>query len=158
MNSIRISAERKKLGLSQEELAEKIGVSQKSISKYERGTRRPTYETLVSMANLFGVTVDYLLGSNESDTTKITLSQDESKLLELFRSFQKGDSSVDVVQASLNNFFPGVVPRQAPEENKLLDSFRLLTEDNKDILIGEVKKLLKEQRYESVAADIRQAK
>ena len=61
MNNSRMSEERKKLGLSQEELAARVGVSQKSISKYERGTRRPSYETLTAMASLFGVTVDYLL-------------------------------------------------------------------------------------------------
>lgn len=58
----RIAEQRKKLGLSQEELAEKLNISQKSISKYERGSRRPSYEVLVSMAALFGVTTDYLLG------------------------------------------------------------------------------------------------
>lgn len=68
MNHSRISEERKKLGLSQEELANKIGVSQKSISKYERGTRRPSYETLTLMASLFDVTVDYLLGNNQKNT------------------------------------------------------------------------------------------
>lgn len=58
----RIAEQRKKLGLSQEELAEKLNISQKSISKYERGDRRPSYEVLVLMAALFDVTTDYLLG------------------------------------------------------------------------------------------------
>lgn len=45
-------------------------------------------------------------------------------------------------------------------EEKLLHNFRYLNEDNQDIIIGEIKKCLKEQRYESVAADsdIKQAK
>ena len=58
----RIAEQRKKLGLSQEELAEKLNISQKSISKYERGDRRPSYEVWVLMAALFDVTTDYLLG------------------------------------------------------------------------------------------------
>lgn len=62
MKYSRIAYERKKNGLSQLELANKLGISQKSISKYERGDRRPTYETLTAMAKLFGVSVDYLLG------------------------------------------------------------------------------------------------
>lgn len=57
----KIAEQRKKLGLSQEELAEKLNISQKSISKYERGNRRPSYEVLTSMASLFGVSADYLL-------------------------------------------------------------------------------------------------
>lgn len=45
----RIAEQRKKLGLSQEELAIRLKISQKSISKYERGDRRPSYETLLGM-------------------------------------------------------------------------------------------------------------
>lgn len=67
MNCIRIAEQRKLLGLSQEELATKLNISQKSISKYERGDRRPSYEVLVAMASLFGVSVDYLL-DNDSDS------------------------------------------------------------------------------------------
>lgn len=70
MNCIRIAEQRKLLGLSQEELATKLNISQKSISKYERGDRRPSYEVLVAMASLFGVSVDYLLGNDsDSETT-----------------------------------------------------------------------------------------
>lgn len=61
MNISKIAIERKKLGLSQEELASRLKVSQKSISKYECGTRRPSYETLLEMSKLFGVSVDYLI-------------------------------------------------------------------------------------------------
>nr|DAH48472.1 MAG TPA: Repressor protein CI [Caudoviricetes sp.] len=57
----RIAEQRKKLGLSQEELAEKLNISQKSISKYELGDRKPQYKVLVRMAEYFGVTTDYLL-------------------------------------------------------------------------------------------------
>ena len=57
----RIAERRKKLGLSQEELAEKLNISQKSISKYELGDRKPQYKVLVRMAEYFGVTTDYLL-------------------------------------------------------------------------------------------------
>lgn len=64
MKNSRIIEQRKKLGLSQEELAAKLKISQKSISKYECGQRRPSYETLLDMASLFGVTTDYLLGND----------------------------------------------------------------------------------------------
>lgn len=57
----KIAEQRKKLGLSQEELAEKLNISQKSISKYERGDRKPQYKVLARIAEYFGVTTDYLL-------------------------------------------------------------------------------------------------
>ena len=58
----RIATERKRLDLTQEELAEKLNISQKSISKYETGARKPSFETLTEMAKLFNVSTDYLLG------------------------------------------------------------------------------------------------
>lgn len=77
MNISRIAEERKKLGLNQEELAKKLQISQKSISKYERGDRRPSYEVLVAMSSIFGVSVDYLLGNdspNDATSTAQNLS------------------------------------------------------------------------------------
>lgn len=69
MENSRIIDERKKLGLSQAELASKLKVSQKSISKYERGNRRPSYETLLAMSSIFGVSVDYLIGNDTAANT-----------------------------------------------------------------------------------------
>lgn len=77
MKNPRIAEERKKLGLSQEELATRLKISQKSISKYECGTRRPSYETLLSMSSIFGVSVDYLLGN---DTPTDATSKPESQI------------------------------------------------------------------------------
>ena len=74
MENLRIIDERKKLGLSQAELASKLKISQKSISKYERGTRRPSYETLLAMSSIFGVSVDYLIG-NDTSTNSFSLSK-----------------------------------------------------------------------------------
>lgn len=67
----KIAEQRKKLGLSQEELAEKLNISQKSISKYEMGNRKPQYKVLVRMAEYFGVTTDYLLGLAKGGNTML---------------------------------------------------------------------------------------
>lgn len=150
MEYSKIATERKKLGLSQEELAIKIGVSQKSISKYERGVSRPTYETLIAMAKLFDVSLDYLLNKdNSSSTKKITdISEDEYKLVLLYRKFQK-EELTDNLLKSLNTFFPNISIVSILSEIKYINSFRQLNEDNQDIIIGEMKKYLKEQRYET---------
>lgn len=57
----RIRRERKKLSLTQEQLAEMTGVSHAYIGQIERGERNPTLETLVNLANRLGVSIDYLL-------------------------------------------------------------------------------------------------
>lgn len=69
----KIAEKRKALGLSQEQLANKLGVSQKSVSKYECGERRPSYEILVAISSIFNVSIDYLLGNSnfESNNTEV---------------------------------------------------------------------------------------
>ena len=56
---------RKKMGLTQEELAEKIGVSRQAVSKWERSEASPDMENLIELANIYGVTVDELLKGKE---------------------------------------------------------------------------------------------
>ncbi len=56
-----IQACRKRAGLSQEALAEKLGVSRQAISKWELGEAEPELKNLQLLAKVFGVSVDYLL-------------------------------------------------------------------------------------------------
>ena len=60
----KITDYRKKCGLSQETLAEKIGVSRQAVSKWETGDALPEITKLKSLADCFGVTVDFLLDEN----------------------------------------------------------------------------------------------
>lgn len=53
-------------GLTQAELGEKLNYSDKTISKWERGEAIPDAYVLTQMAELFGVTVDYLLSSHDA--------------------------------------------------------------------------------------------
>lgn len=55
---------RKENKLTQAELAEKLNYSDKAISKWERGESIPDIEILKSLADMFGVTVDYLITEN----------------------------------------------------------------------------------------------
>ena len=57
----RIATLRRAAGMSQGELARKLQVSASAVGMYEQGRREPSAETLVALARLFGVTVDYLL-------------------------------------------------------------------------------------------------
>ena len=55
---------RKKAGLSQEELAERIGVSRQAVSKWELGDATPEIGKLLLLAQTFGVTTDWLLSED----------------------------------------------------------------------------------------------
>lgn len=56
---------RKEKGISQKELAVQIGVSQKAIDYWERGVNEPKASYIVSLANFFNVSADFLLGRKE---------------------------------------------------------------------------------------------
>lgn len=60
-----IASERKRLGLSQEELAEKMGCDRSTIIRWEADTSRVAGGRLCDMADLFGCSIDYLLGRTD---------------------------------------------------------------------------------------------
>lgn len=62
--------------LSQKEFAKLFNLAESTIGMYERGERKPDYETLLLIADYFKVSTDYLLGN--SDNAK-TLNQDFEK-------------------------------------------------------------------------------
>ena len=61
---IRIKMLREKLGISQYELAQKVGISQVCLCRYETGERSPSYQILKRIANELDCTVDYLIGES----------------------------------------------------------------------------------------------
>ena len=61
MLSERIYQFRRKSGLSQEQLAEKIGVSRQAISKWESGTSMPEFQKLLALSECFHITLDELV-------------------------------------------------------------------------------------------------
>lgn len=75
--SNRIKELRLEKGLSQRKLAEETGISQQSLSFYEKGDRNPKIETWQKLADYFGVSVSYLQGvSDIKNLNKILSSPD----------------------------------------------------------------------------------
>lgn len=70
---------RKKGGLSQEQLAEQLGVSRQAISKWESGKAVPESDTLISISKYFDVTLDYLLKENANPSEVITDSEQTNR-------------------------------------------------------------------------------
>lgn len=52
---------RKKNGFTQEQIAEKIGVSRQAVAKWERGDALPDIENIIALADVYGVTIDSLV-------------------------------------------------------------------------------------------------
>ena len=62
---IRLRTLRKEKGLSQQQLAQTLGISQQSVNKYENHNVEPDIGMLSQMADLFDTTVDYLIGRSD---------------------------------------------------------------------------------------------
>ena len=72
---------RRAAGLSQEALAERLGVTRQAVSKWETGEGKPDIDNLLPLAKLLGTTVDYLLddGANEPRTETPPHTQPQSQ-------------------------------------------------------------------------------
>lgn len=72
MFNTRIKEQRESYGMSQTELAGKLGVSKQSVSNWENDNIQPSIEMLIKIAKLFSVTTDYLLGLDSRQFIEIT--------------------------------------------------------------------------------------
>jgi transcriptional regulator with XRE-family HTH domain len=87
--SKRIKQRRISIGISQEELAYRIGTTQSQVSKYERGVNDFTGDVLAKIADALNTTTDYLLGrtdSPERDVVEDDLDPIESEIVRLLRN------------------------------------------------------------------------
>jgi putative transcriptional regulator len=82
--SERLKDLRKQAGLTQVDVAEKLGISQPAYASWERGVKKPTQENLVKIAQILNVSVDYLVGNSEEKNDEL----DSIELL--FRMNSKG--------------------------------------------------------------------
>jgi transcriptional regulator with XRE-family HTH domain len=65
---MRLKELRKKHNISQLKLAMDLGMNQNSISRYENEERQADYQTLIAIAEYFGVSIDYLLERTDKPT------------------------------------------------------------------------------------------
>lgn len=80
----RIKRCRSKLGITKQEAAKRIQISQPAYLRYEAGTRTPSIQTISKMAEVFSTSVDYLLGKTDEpsiDRTIIEREKDPSLFL-----------------------------------------------------------------------------
>ena len=101
---------RKERGLSQEQLADALGVSRQAISKWEGGAAIPEVEKLLALSKYFGVTADYLL-NDELDTCEANPAR-EAKRTRLggMGIFGIVLASLGVIGAVISGFLMSNVP------------------------------------------------
>lgn len=96
----KIINERKKLGWSQEELADKLDVSRQSVSKWESMQATPDLNRVLKMAEIFGVSTDYLLKDEIEELPTNVIVQDTVSTKEELRnvSMEEANTFLDVVK------------------------------------------------------------
>lgn len=99
---------RKNLNLSQDELAEKIGVSRQTLSKYETGESLPDIEKCRLLAEVFGVSMDDLTNYDKEDTDNLGLGV-PPKGKHIFGIVKVGDKGQIVIPSKARKIF-GINP------------------------------------------------
>lgn len=92
----RIQSLRKQAGLTQVELADKIGVSKSQYIRYETKNVQPPADTMNKLADVLGTSVDFLISGDKSDKAKASLKNSE-----LLQRFKEMDSLPEEEQSIL---------------------------------------------------------
>lgn len=103
----RIQEERKKLGLTQAQLAEKIGVSHTQMARYEIKGVQPPADVLKSLADLFSTSIDYLVRGDKTEQAEESLK--DSEILTQFKKLdqlpeEEKKSILKVLNALIRDF------------------------------------------------------
>ena len=102
----RLRALRKQMGLTQQAVATKLNIHRTAYTKYETSGVTPDPQGLVKLAQIFGVSVDYLVGREDlvptvaqSENGAVALTVLEQQLLQTFRQMSPTEQQVLVQQA-----------------------------------------------------------
>lgn len=147
-----IASLRKSKGWTQVELAEKLNVSDKAVSKWESEAGFPEISQLPAMANLFGVTIDYLMTGKTPEKEIVTISKaelcaktDDVSLAEEVKDLPNDENNKNIVDYILQyqslNVFKKLCEIDSSFINrfKMLDAMRLAVVSNSlSILVGKV--------------------
>lgn len=100
---------RKEQGLSQEQLAEKLGVSRQSVSKWESGGALPDIDKVVAMSALFNVSTDYLLiNSEDKDTIEDDNTDTDNSVLDSSQEINEHRNEFDTAPIEITEVESGI--------------------------------------------------
>ncbi|MDF2571146.1 MAG: DNA-binding protein [Sporomusa sp.] len=76
--AVRLAKLRNNKGLTQQQVADITGLTRARLNNYEQGVREPDYDTLLRLADFFGVTTDHLLGRTDIKNNPVTIAASRS--------------------------------------------------------------------------------
>jgi HTH-type transcriptional regulator, competence development regulator len=86
---------RERENISQKDFAQKIGISNVVLSRYEKDERKPDYDMLKRIADYFEVSIDFLLGREEKGNQKEDTLEEVNKLVKEYGIEQFGFFDID---------------------------------------------------------------
>lgn len=132
MFSQRFKLERKRLGYTQQQIADKLQISRSNVANWENGSNEASNEMLLKCSKIFNCTIDYLLGespyrNNEDFVNKnLTMIKNDTKVL---NNISKNTQD----ELNLNSFY-SFKPQQIENNNNL-------PKDNISILLDKLKEM-----------------
>lgn len=85
-------------GLTQETLADEIGVSTVALQGWERGTRKPSFDALIALCSALNISMDELLGTRSAIRVERPVTRQEKSLLDGYRKLDRhGQRLIDIV-------------------------------------------------------------
>lgn len=92
---------RKRAGLSQQELADKMEVSRSLVGMYESGQRMPSYEMLEALADIFNVNIDFLTGHEDAGEMSKAFRERLAHIIDTRDKADLGAAGVDLYEVGL---------------------------------------------------------
>ena len=127
----RLQELRKRRGFTRSQLGDKCGVAQSTIVNYEKGTRIPFADTAIKMANVFGLTVEELLGIENAN-----IEMKKAEALDSLRNFygKKGEDQARALLEGAGSLLAGGALTREQQEDFILEMqklFIIATEKNR---------------------------
>ncbi len=90
---------RKEKGLTQKRLAEKLGLSDAAVNKYEKNTAIPPFDVMIRISNLFNVSMDYLAGTEKPTDITYGLNQEQREIISMLaKSFRQKNEAIPKIK------------------------------------------------------------
>lgn len=147
MTNIKLA--REKSGKKQQECADKIGVTLRAWQTYEQGVREPKFELLIKIADMFGVTTDYLLGRPDAKppadpveefTDRVQMQEQEQIILKKWLALDEKkrqavfDFMVDIVHEYESESVHSTAQEQIKKTDTYNSEFAVARSSNRDFL------------------------
>lgn len=115
----RLKESRIKAGLTQEQLAEKLGVAKSTLSGYESGNREPAVATIAKALEILNIDANYLYQDETKELTNLVISLDDKELLKKYHNLD--DHGKEMVDFTLEKEYERSTALEKRPDNNIVE-------------------------------------